>query len=137
MYCLASQASRKSFLNQTTYVLKNRLLQQSFLNRDSFLNRAFLNQELTVYICSTYKSIKSYSKITSNTRMYILFRHLFSTQAKIDQKIGNIPTLVNVLQHQTQLSCQGVCLIATMCIEKSKILIQMKDVKQLQYTLQG
>ena len=31
---------RKSFFNQTTYVLK-----KSFINRDSFLNRAFLNQE--------------------------------------------------------------------------------------------
>ena len=30
---------RKSFLNKTTYVLKNK----SFLNRDSFLNQAFLN----------------------------------------------------------------------------------------------
>ena len=40
--------SKKSFLNQTTYVLKNRLHQQSFLNRDSFLNRAFLNRDSTV-----------------------------------------------------------------------------------------
>jgi hypothetical protein len=39
---------RKSFLNQTTYVLKNQLLQQSFLNRDSFLNPAFLDQVSTV-----------------------------------------------------------------------------------------
>ena len=36
---------RKSFLNQTTYLLKNRLYQQSFLNRDSFLNQAFLNRD--------------------------------------------------------------------------------------------
>ena len=35
-------------LNKTTYVLKNRLHQESFLNQDSFLNRAFLNQECTV-----------------------------------------------------------------------------------------
>ena len=39
---------KKSFLNQTTYVLKNRLLQQSFLKQDSFLNRAFLNRNSTV-----------------------------------------------------------------------------------------
>ena len=39
---------KKSFLNQKTYVLKNRLYQQSFLNRDSFLNRAFLNRDSTV-----------------------------------------------------------------------------------------
>ena len=38
---------------QTTYVLKNRLSQQSFLNRDSFLNRAFLNRECTVSIFSS------------------------------------------------------------------------------------
>ena len=36
---------RKSFFNQRTYALKNRLYQQSFLNRDSFLNR-----ELTVLV---------------------------------------------------------------------------------------
>ena len=35
-------------LNQTTYVLKNRLYQQSFLNQDSFLNQAFLNRDSTV-----------------------------------------------------------------------------------------
>ena len=40
--------SKKTFLNQTIYVLKNRLYQQSFLNRDSFLNRAFLNRDSTV-----------------------------------------------------------------------------------------
>ena len=34
---------RKSFLNQTTYVLKNRLYQQSFLNQ------AFLNRDSTVW----------------------------------------------------------------------------------------
>ena len=39
---------KKSFLNQTTYVLKNRLYPQSFLNQDSFLNQAFLNRDSTV-----------------------------------------------------------------------------------------
>ena len=41
---------RQSFSNQTTYLLKNQLWQQIFLNWDSFLNRAFLNQDWTACI---------------------------------------------------------------------------------------
>ena len=48
---------KKSFLNQTTYVLKNRLHQQSFLNRDSFLNQAFLNRDSTVQTIGPLQTI--------------------------------------------------------------------------------
>ena len=48
---------RKSFLNQTTYVLKNRLHLQSSLNRDSFLNWAFLNRECTVLVEISFRKI--------------------------------------------------------------------------------
>ena len=49
--------AEKSFLNQTTYVLKNRLHQQSSLNRDSFLNWALLNRECTVLVEISFRKI--------------------------------------------------------------------------------
>ena len=41
---------KKSFLNQTTYVLKNQFYPQSFFNKDSFLNQASLNRDSTVQV---------------------------------------------------------------------------------------
>ena len=65
MVILASEPD--AMLNQTTYVLENRLYQQSFLNRDSFLNRAFLNQDSTV--CMVVKVLHSrYHTRTTITR---------------------------------------------------------------------
>ena len=49
---------RKSFLNQTTYLLKN---------RDSFLNQAFLNRDSTVMICPFVQSIFKVSTLTQGT----------------------------------------------------------------------
>ena len=49
------KSPKDHLLNETTYILKNRLHQQSFLNRhfflnwDSFLNRSFLNRDFTVF----------------------------------------------------------------------------------------
>ena len=62
---------KKSFLNQTTYVLKNRLYQPSFLNRDSFLNQAFLNQDSTVQSQTTI-TFYVWFKFLWNRRQFIL-----------------------------------------------------------------
>ena len=53
----------KSFLNQATYVLKNWLHQQSFLNRDSFLN-----QESTVLHLLIVRDRKWYKVFPFNSK---------------------------------------------------------------------
>ena len=103
------------FLNQTTYVLKNQLYQQSSLNRDSFLNWAFFNRDSTVPIklnCFSYipsnhlsgldksnnctKGRKEALEVTTTTKVALLFLRVAQLSINRSPKSFNDGPVVHV-----------------------------------------